>query len=124
MAEKVKAYENSAVEKELTRRMEADLSAIQKVFPEVKTLEELGAVYTAAISAGVEPVQAARAAKAVQMKPPENIGAAGKSAPPVSDHFTEADIEYYESHPNEIDKLSDAQFERLRHDMAQFRKRG
>lgn len=120
MAEKVKAYEDSAVEKELTRRMEADLSAIQKVFPEVKTLEELGAVYTAAISAGVEPVQAARAAKAVQMKPPENIGAAGKSAPPVSDHFTEADIEYYESHPKEMAKLTDEQFARLRRDMAKL----
>lgn len=124
IADKLKTYESNAAEAEVSRRMEADLAEIQKVFPDVKALEDLGAVYTAAISAGVDPVDAARAAKAVQMKPPENIGAAGKSAPPVSDHFTEADVEYYESHPNEMAKLTDKQFERLRHDMAKMRKKG
>ena len=120
LADKVKAFEDSAAKAEVTRRMQADLSAIQKVFPEVKTLEELGTVYTAAISAGVEPVQAARAAKAARMKPPENIGAAGKSAPPMSDHFTAEDIEYYNNHPKEVAKLTDEQFARLRRDMAKL----
>ncbi len=120
IAQKLKSFEDTAAEAELSRQMQADLSAIQKVFPEVKTLEELGSVYTAAISAGIEPVQAARAAKAAQMKPPENIGAAGKSAPPISDHFTAEDIEYYESHPKEMAKLTDEQFARLRRDMAKL----
>lgn len=120
MQRELQTYKDNAATAEVTRRMAADLSEIQKVFPEVKTLEELGTVYTAAISAGVDPVQAARAAKAVQMKPPENIGAAGKSAPPVSNHFTAEDIEYYNNHPKEVAKLTDEQFARLRRDMAKL----
>ena len=120
LEDKVKAYEESAAEAEIARRMEADLAEIQKVFPDVKTLDELGAVYTAAISANIDPVQAARAAKAAQMKPPENIGAAGKSAPPVSDHFTEADIQFFESHPEELAKLTDKQYKILLRDLAKL----
>lgn len=120
IADKLKVYEDSAEAAEVTRRMEADLAEIQKVFPEVKTLAELGDVYVAALSAGVDPVQAARAAKATQMKPPENIGAAGKSAPPVSDHFTAEDINYYDNNPAAAAKLSDEQFDRLLRDLAKL----
>ncbi len=105
---------------EISRRIAEDLSKVQSVFPDVKSLEELGPVYTASISAGIDPVNAARAAKATQIKPPENIGAAGASTPPSSEYYSREDIDYFENHPELMAKMSDAEFAKLRKSLSKY----
>ncbi|MBR5782681.1 MAG: hypothetical protein IKY33_00475 [Clostridia bacterium] len=121
LASELQGYKDRESENALTQAMAADLAAVQKVFPEVKSLEELGAVYTASISAGIDAVTAARAAMAAKVKAPGDIGPVGTQTPPASDYFTEAEVEWYESHPKEVDKMSDAEFAKLRRSLSKIR---
>lgn len=106
---------------ELTaRQMAEDLAAVQKVFPEVKKLEELGNVYNTLIASGTDAVTAAKAALAAKVKAPKDIGAIGQQTAVVGDYFTPAQIEYYNDHPELLDKMSDAEFDKLRRSMSQY----
>ena len=106
--------QGKANEELTTRQMAEDLAAVQKVFPEVKKLEELGDIYNTLISSGTDAVTAARAAIAAKVKAPKDIGAIGQQTAVVGDYFTPAQIEYYNDHPELLAKMSDADFDKLR----------
>lgn len=102
----------------IARQQAADLAEVQKVFPEVKSLEEMGDVYNTLIASGTDAVTAARAAMAAKVKAPKDIGAVGQQQAPVGEYYSQAQIDYYNDHPELLKKMSDAEFAKLRASMS------
>ena len=95
------------------RQMASDLAEVQKVFPDVKTLEELGDVYSTLIASGKDAVTAAKAAMAAKAKAPKDIGAVGQQQATAGEYYSQAQIDYYNDHPELLNKMSDAEFAKL-----------
>ncbi len=102
----------------IARQIAEDLAEVQKAFPEVKSLEELGDVYNTLIQSGKDAVTAARAAMAAKVKAPKDIGAINQQQAPMGEYYSPAQIEYYNDHPELLSKLSDAEFAKLRASMS------
>ena len=83
-------------EVEAERMMEQDLVAIQKLDPEVKSLDDLGSDFIAYISAGLTAEQAYFAIRgkdiATKSTPPDPPGKITDSAPPEKDYYTEDEV--------------------------------
>lgn len=91
--------------KEVQQKMEADLAAIRKLDPGVKSLDDLGPEYFRLIQAGVSGEIAYRAVKGQQEStkaaPPQKIGKVNAKTKAEKDFFT----------PEEVDKLSPAELD-------------
>lgn len=98
MAQELQKYQMQEVQ----QKMEADLAAIRKLDPGVKSLDELGPEYFKLIQAGVSGEIAYRAVKGQQEStkaaPPQKIGKVNAK--------TKAEKDYYTS--EELDKLTSA----------------
>ena len=103
LLEEVETYKKIAIEK----LMSDDLMAIQKVYPEVKSLEELGDDFFNAMSAlgSRDPLLAyevVKAKKSATEKPkPQEIGGVNSSSSKEKDFYT----------PSEVDKLTDKDYD-------------
>lgn len=91
--------------KEVQQKMEADLAAIRKLDPGVKSLDDLGPEYFRLIQAGVSGEVAYRAIKSkedsTKAAPPQKIGRINAKTKAEKDFFT----------PEEVDKLSPAELD-------------
>ena len=61
----------------------------------------------------LDAVTAARAAMAATAKAPKDIGAVGQQKATVGEYYSQAQIDYYNDHPELLDKMSDAEFAKL-----------
>ena len=81
---------------EVKSMMQADLTEIQKKFPSVKSLEELGPDYPEYIAAGLAPVKAAKVIFSDQRanfrEPPKAMGKVATGTAD-KDYYTDAEIE-------------------------------
>lgn len=81
---------------EAERLMQADLEAIRKVDPSLKSLDDLGEGYIEYIEAGLDPVKAYWAIKAEEnanhATPPKEIGRV-ETTPVEKDYYTDAEID-------------------------------
>lgn len=105
----------------IQQQMQHDLETIQKEYPEVKTLEDLGDVYSTLLTAGHSPIEAAKAAMALKAKAPAPIGAVGAQEKAPGEYYSDEEIEYYNSNPAEMDKLSSSNFQKLLNSLSKKR---
>lgn len=99
--------QTEALEKQVIgHKMAEDLEKIQRIDPTVDNLEQLGEEFERLVAAGIDPVTAFCALKEAEKleKPevPSSIGAVGGNATPNGEYFSEDEINYYESHPEEV----------------------
>ena len=92
----IEQLQNQVTSIEAERMMQADLEAIRKVDPSLKSLDDLGEGYIDYISAGLDPVKAYWAIKAEEQAnhatPPKEIGKVETSSAE-KDYYTEAEID-------------------------------
>lgn len=115
-AYKEKAGEVEKLKSDLIQfQMSKDLQTIQKEFPDIKALEDLGDDYPKMITAGIEPLKAARMILGTKPEPPKATGAVGGGS---------ADKDYYT--PAEVDALTEKDlddpkiFEKVRKSMTKW----
>ncbi len=81
---------------ETKTRMEHDLQTLQKIDPEIKSLDDLGKDFLDYISSGLDATQAYYAMQAKkaaeQTKPPEEVGKVNQSAGP-KDYYTKEEVQ-------------------------------
>lgn len=92
----IEQLQNQVTSIEAERMMQADLEAIRKVDPSLKSLDDLGEGYIDYIAAGLDPVKAYWAIKAEEQAnhatPPKEIGKVETSSAE-KDYYTEAEID-------------------------------
>lgn len=92
----IEQLQNQVTSIEAERMMQADLEAIRKVDPSLKSLDDLGEGYIDYIAAGLDPVKAYWAIKAEEQAnhatPPKEIGKVETSSAE-KDYFTDAEID-------------------------------
>ena len=92
----IEQLQNQVTSIEAERMMQADLEAIRKVDPSLKSLDDLGEGYIDYISAGLDPVKAYWAIKAEEraneVTPPKEIGRV-ETTPAEKDYYTDAEID-------------------------------
>lgn len=99
--------ETEALEREVIgNKMANDLAKIQRIDPSVASLEDLGEDFEKLVAAGIDPVQAfcaiRQANDSQKEEKPASIGAVGGQTSPTGEYYSEDEINYYESHPEEV----------------------
>lgn len=93
---KIQQLEERVESVEAERLMQADLAALQKIDPSLRSLEDLGDEYIRYVGAGLEPEDAYWAIKAKETAnhatPPKEVGKVATGTAE-KDYFTEAEIE-------------------------------
>ena len=93
---RIEELEAQVQDAEIDRIMQADLYEIQKIDPDIKSLDDLGDDYSSYIRAGLDAEQAYWAIKAKESAnratPPKPAGAV-KTSVPEKDYYTDAEID-------------------------------